>query len=56
MTIEAKLKQIIGEQTFTVVVLQSKIEELTAENEKLKAQIESDKSTKEPKRVPAPAV
>lgn len=37
MTIEAKLKQIIGEQTFAVVALQTRLEELTAENERLQA-------------------
>lgn len=38
--IEERLKQIIGEQTVMVVVLQSKIEELTAELEQLKAKPE----------------
>jgi len=37
MTIEEKLKQIIGEQTFAVVALQTRVEELTAENTKLRA-------------------
>lgn len=32
MTIEERLKQIIGEQTFAVVALQTRVEELTAEN------------------------
>lgn len=35
--IEERLKQIIGEQTVLVVVLQTQIEELTAENAQLKA-------------------
>lgn len=38
MTIEERLKQIIGEQTFAVVALQTRIEELTAENAKLKGE------------------
>lgn len=38
MTVEEKLKQIIGEQTFAVVIMQTRIEELTAENAKLKGE------------------
>lgn len=36
MTVEQKLKQIIGEQTFAVVMLQTRIEELEAENASLR--------------------
>lgn len=38
MTIEQKLKQLIGDQTFAVVALQTRVEELTAEVERLKAE------------------
>lgn len=41
--IEERLKQIIGEQTVMVVVLQSKIEELTAELLKAKPEVAEKK-------------
>lgn len=38
--ISERLKQIIGEQTVTVVALQTRVEELMAENAELKANTE----------------